>query len=135
MADGKALPFCDRAFDIVFSNSVIKHLGTIDQQRLFADECRRVGIRYYIQTPNRNFPIEPHFLTPIIHYLPRHIQRKLLQYTPWALITKPSEQKIQQVFEEIRLLDKKELQSLFPDAEIWKERFLGLVKSWIAVRK
>ena len=42
-ADGCRLPFRDGAFDIVFSNSVIEHVGSPDQQRTFAEEIRRVG--------------------------------------------------------------------------------------------
>ncbi len=41
--DGCALPFPDGAFDIVFSNSVIEHVGSPDQQARFAREIARVG--------------------------------------------------------------------------------------------
>lgn len=133
VADGRYLPFRDKSFDIVYSNSVIEHLRTIENQQLFADECRRVGRRYYVQTPNKFFPVEPHFLTPIIHYFPKEIQKKLIRYTILALLTTTNE--ANKMLEEVRLLDKNELQNLFPDAEIWHERFLGLTKSLIAVRR
>lgn len=135
VADGTALPFRDKCFDIVYSNSVIEHLGTYERQKLFAEECRRVGVSYYVQTPNRKFPIEPHLLTPLIHYLPYKIQRKFIRYTVWALIAKPSVQELENFFSEVRLLDERELQILFPDAEIWHETWFGLVKSIIAVRR
>ena len=54
--DACRLPFADNAFDVVFSNSVIEHVGA-NRQAEFARECCRVGRRYYIQTPNRRFPI------------------------------------------------------------------------------
>jgi len=134
VADGRRLPFADRSFDIVYSNSVIEHLGTFENQLLFAKECRRVGGRYYVQTPNRWFFIEPHFLTPFIHYLPKRFQRKLLKWTVWAMITNPSEERIEAVIEEIRLLDEHEFRILFPDAQILKEKVLWFTKSLIAVR-
>ena len=54
-ADGCALPFGDASFDVVFSNSVIEHLGSPERQRQFASEVARVGKKYYVQTPNRWF--------------------------------------------------------------------------------
>jgi hypothetical protein len=70
--DGRALPFADGAFDVVFSNSVIEHVGALPQQRCFADEVRRVGRSYWVQTPNRGFPIEQHLFTPLVHWLPEN---------------------------------------------------------------
>jgi len=48
VADGAHLPFKDGAFELVYSNSVIEHLGNFENQQLFADECRRVGLSYYV---------------------------------------------------------------------------------------
>src|SRR5579875_2428417 len=61
--DGCQLPFADRAFDIVFSNSVIEHVGGPAAQKRFAEEIMRTGKRYWVQTPDRSFPVEPHLLT------------------------------------------------------------------------
>ncbi|GAG25121.1 unnamed protein product, partial [marine sediment metagenome] len=135
IADGRHLPFKDGAFDVVYSNSVIEHLGTMESQRLFADECRRVGLRYYVQTPNKWFPVEPHLITPFIHYLPRSVQRRLLRnFTVWGLVTRPTAQQCESFVQEVRLLDERELNQLFPDSQIWHERVLGITKSLIAVR-
>ena len=68
--DGRMLPFRDGSFDIVFSNSVIEHVGKREDQQRFADEVSRVGRHYWIQTPNRNFPLELHLMMPLIHRLP-----------------------------------------------------------------
>jgi hypothetical protein len=136
IGDARALPFRNNAFDIVYSNSVIEHLGDFGSQRGFADECRRVGRRYYVQTPNRSFPIELHLLTPLIHYLPRAVQRRLLRnFTVWGLITRPTDQQCESFLDEVRLLDEKEMREIFPDADMWEERVLGFTKSLIAVKR
>jgi SAM-dependent methyltransferase len=53
IGDGRALPFENQSFDIVVSNSVIEHLGEWHQQKIFADEIRRVGRSYWVLTPSR----------------------------------------------------------------------------------
>lgn len=60
----------DGCFDLVYSNSVIEHLGDIESQRRMANEIRRLGRSYFIQTPDPRFFIEPHLLTPCIHFFP-----------------------------------------------------------------
>lgn len=135
VADGRHLPFKTGAFDIVYSNSVIEHLGSFENQQLFAAECWRVGQRYYVQTPNKWFFVEPHLITPFIHWLPRRIQRLLLRnFTVWGWITRPTSQYCESFMNEVRLLNISDLQRLFHDADIIHERFLGLSKSLIAVK-
>ncbi len=135
IADGRYLPFKDGAFDITYSNSVIEHLGDFVSQRAFARESKRVGVRYYVQTPNKWFPVEPHLITPFIHYLPKSVQKRLLRnFTIWGLVTRPTVQQCDNFLQQVRLLDERELRKLFPDAEIWHERVLGLIKALIAVK-
>src|SRR6185295_12688130 len=52
------------SFDVAFSNSVIEHLFTIERQRRMAELMRDAAPRYWVQTPNFWFPIEPHFHVP-----------------------------------------------------------------------
>jgi len=135
IADARQLPFPDQSFDIVYSNSVIEHLGDTEDQRRFAAECRRVGRSYFIQTPNRNFPIEPHVLTPFIHWLPKNWQARLLRnFTVWGWITRPDAEAQARFLNTTRMLSGRELQALFPDASIRRERLLGLTKSFIALK-
>ena len=71
VADGRALPFPDRAFDVAFSNAVVEHVGRRDDQLAFVRELCRVAERVFVTTPNRLFPIDAHTLLPIAHWLPR----------------------------------------------------------------
>ena len=134
VADGRTLPFAERSFDICYSNSVIEHLYSWENQQVFAREIRRVADAYYVQTPNRRFPIEPHYLTPFIHWLPKRLRRKLLRrFTVWGWLTAPSPERCDNIIEELCLLDRNEMQELFPNAQIQKESFLGMTKSLIAM--
>jgi ubiquinone/menaquinone biosynthesis C-methylase UbiE len=123
--------FRDREFDVVFSNSVIEHLGTYEDQRAMAAEVQRVGKRYFVQTPNRYFPIEPHFLFPGFQFLPVSVRAGMLSRHDlgWYTRAESYEAALREV-RAIRLLSKKEFQRLFPDGRLYKERFLGLTKSF-----
>jgi hypothetical protein len=135
VGDGTCLQFKDQEFDIVFSNSVIEHLGTAERQRAFAQEVQRVGKSYWIQTPAREFPIEPHFFTPFVHWLPKGVQRHLLRnFTLWGLMGRPNDLVVEMTLAELRLLKFAEFQSMFPKGDIWTERVLGLPKSYTAFK-
>ena len=127
VADGTDLPYADGEFPVVFSSSVIEHIPR-ELQPKFANEIRRVGQRYFVQTPNRYFPIEPHYQVPFFQFLPERIQRALNRR-----FTLGWRQKGQ--WEEANLLSAEDLRRLFPDAEIHRERLLGLTKSLMAVRR
>ena len=133
--DARALSYQTGAFEIAYSNSVIEHVGTWEDQVRFAAEIRRVGQRYYVQTPYKWFPIEPHFVAPLIHYLPKAMQRHLTWLGAWYWTVKPDRKGIDSYIDEIQLLDVRQMKTLFPDAEILRERFCGMTKSLIAVRR
>src|ERR1700748_1263247 len=60
-ADGRELPFADRAVDPGFSNAVVEHVaGGRHGQRIFLAELCRVARRVFVTTPNRVFPVDPH---------------------------------------------------------------------------
>lgn len=127
--------FKDKEFQVVFSNSVIEHVGTYQQQHQMADEVQRVGEKYYVQTPNRYFPIEPHFLFPFFQFLPLGFRVFLVTHfnVGWRGRIRDKREALEAV-KEIRLLNEKELKQLFPGASIHKEKFLGLTKSFIVYK-
>jgi hypothetical protein len=124
--------FADRQFDVVFSNSVIEHLQTFDRQRAMAREVQRVGRYHFVQTPNRYFLIEPHYLLPCFQFLPRPVQRIILTRTPLSRGGRMSTRDASAMLDEIRLLSAREFQSLFPASRVYTERFLSLTKSFTA---
>jgi SAM-dependent methyltransferase len=137
--DGCHLPFGDGSFDIVFSNSVIEHVGGPESQARFAHEIRRTGRGYWVQTPNRYFPVEMHLLTPLVHLLPAEWRAFIVRrFTVWQWIQRPAAEEkrfyIEHFVSDIRLLSAGRMQQLFPDAVILRERFFVFTKSLIAYR-
>jgi hypothetical protein len=138
-------PIADGEYDVVFCSSVIEHItgprevifDILDSKQFaasartaqanFAAEIRRIGKRYFVQTPYKYFPVEPHsFLPFFIVWLPRRWQIKLLAFfgRHW----------IKSVQADFRLLTIKDMHELFPDAEILLEHYCGFVKSIVAIK-
>lgn len=125
--------FADQSIDIVFSNSVIEHLFTWENQQKMAKEVARVGKNYFIQSPNYWFPIEPHWVFPFFQYLPKAVRIWMTQHLSLGHIGKAANKTLaKQQVEEIQLLTKGQMQELFPKAMIYKEKFAGLNKSFVA---
>lgn len=134
--DGCNLPFADRSYDIGYSNSVIEHVGSWERQQRFAAEIRRVAGALWVQTPAYECPLEPHYLAPLVHYLPRSVQKRLLRWcSVWGWVERPSREQVNRMVDTTRLLRREEMRRLFPDCEILTERLFGVVpKSYIAFR-
>jgi ubiquinone/menaquinone biosynthesis C-methylase UbiE len=123
VADGCGLPFSARAFDWVFSNAVIEHVGDWERQKSFAKEIRRVARKgYFVATPNRRFPIEPHTYLPFYQFLTPGWQRRVVRFSPGYL----------REYEEIHLLSARDLKSLFPEARVIESGFPLLGNSLVA---
>ena len=126
--------FDDRSFDVAFSNSVIEHLFTFDNQRRMAAESQRVGKAFWVQTPNFWFPMEPHFQVPGWQWMPLQLRTGIIRRWrcgwrgPCADLASA-----RTTVEEVRLLSRSELKKIFPGAILVPERFCGLIKSWIAI--
>jgi hypothetical protein len=127
----------DGAFDLAHSNSVIEHVGDWARMKRFAAETSRVGRAYYAQTPYFWFPIDPHYHRfPLIHWLPRPAQATLLHRLPLTYAgLLPTVDAAYDCLDGTRLLDARQMRAAFPDGEIERERFAGLTKSLIAVRR
>jgi SAM-dependent methyltransferase len=143
----ETLPFRDDQFDVVFCSSVIEHVtgdkeevaamfkrdgrtlkaNAFRYQQRFAREIVRIGRRYFVQTPAREFPIETHTWLPITSWLPSHWQWRVMR----VINRLPFPRK--HTMPDWSLLTFKEMQELFPDATIYKEKLFGLTKSYIAV--
>lgn len=125
--------FADREFDVVFSNSVIEHVGDMSRCRSMASEVQRVGKRYFVQTPNRRFPIDPHFPFPFFQFLPVAVRALLLQQLPLAWVGRIRDPgHAREVAQSVRLLDAEELRELFPGCLLYREKLFGISKSFIA---
>ncbi len=125
--------FTDNSFDVVFSNSVIEHLYTKENQYKMANEVRRVGKHHFIQTPNYFFPIEPHFLFPGFQFLPINTRVFLVnKFNLGHIERKKDIEEARRQVNEIQLLKTSEMRKLFPASSIWEEKFGGLVKSIVA---
>ena len=127
--------FSDQEFDLVFSNSVIEHLGTFQSQQRMAGEVLRVGRCYFVQTPNRFFPLEPHFLVPFFQFFPKGLRIAMIRRFDlgWYQRT-PDLQQARQLICTHRLLSESELRRLFPNGELYKEKIFGLTKSFSIYR-
>lgn len=145
ISESGRLPFDDRFFDIVYCSSVIEHVTVAKsevwtqrsgrnfritarrRQREFADEIRRLGKSYYVQTPYKWFPIESHTWLPLIGFLPRRLQLPVIALSNryWIKRTAP----------DWCLLTVGDMQEFFPDARLKHERVLGLTKSIMAIKK
>lgn len=125
--------FDDASIDVVFSNSVIEHVGGANSRIRMANEIRRVAKRYWVQTPNRYFPIEPHFVFPFFQFFPRGVGVWLLMHFDIGWSRRKTQRiAAQQVIDAIELIGERELRGLFPEARIYREKFYGFTKSLTA---
>jgi hypothetical protein len=122
-------------FDLVFSNSLLEHVGGhVPRQRLAAN-IHAMADRHWVQTPYRYFPIEPHWLFPGIQWLPYSARVAVsLRWNRGNVVTRTRAMAEKQV-NEIDLVGIQQMRMYFSDSTIWYERFAGLVKSLVAIKK
>jgi Methyltransferase domain len=119
----------DQAFDFYHSNSVIEHVGSWTDMKSMAREARRVAGAGWLQTPAWEFPLEPHFRLPFMHWLATPARTALLSFA--RSYRGQDHDGRRQHAERINLLSKSEVRLLFPSCRIETERFLLLAKSYI----
>ncbi len=134
--DARRTAFHDQEFDLAFSNSVIEHVGTWEDQQAFARELARVGKHVYCQTPARWFFFEPHYFTPFVHWFKPLLKSYwfVRHCTRYGRKWKPTPEQVTDFQRHLRLLTHDEMVRLFPDCRIERERFLGMTKAFIATR-
>ncbi|MGB3209085.1 MAG: methyltransferase domain-containing protein [Desulforhopalus sp.] len=123
-------------FDIAHSNSFIEHVGDWNRMLKYANEIMRIAPYFFVQTPNYWFPIEPHCMTPIFHWLPRPIRVWLVmnfQLGHWNKAT--SVDQAVRLTESAKLLNKKMVTELFKGSKVTTEKFLLLPESFIVSSK
>ena len=121
VADAAHLPFSDCSMGLIYCNSLLEHVGDWRVQRQVFAEIKRVGRKFFVQTPNRHFPIEAHHLVPFYQYWPRPVQR-------WV------GQNLLGHYEQVWLLDRRAVEELAGAGDgiaIWEEKMLGLTKSFV----
>ncbi|MEX2622930.1 MAG: class I SAM-dependent methyltransferase [Acidimicrobiia bacterium] len=133
-ADACALAGFNRTFDLVFSNSLLEHVGGWQRRLQLAEVIHRLAPNHSIQTPYRYFPIEPHWLFPGFQFLP--LAARVAVARRWRIAhqqPRSRREAIEQIAQ-VDLVGRTEMSHLFPDSEILIERFAGLPKSLVAVK-
>ncbi len=125
VADGEKLPFARQSVSATICNSVIEH---VNMPSNLANEIQRVSQRFFVQTPNVRFPVETHsyIAIPLYNQIPWIRLRRLLCY-----LFGGNYDYISSVY----YLSEKELRRLFPQANLYYEKSLGLKKSFYLVQK
>lgn len=131
IADGCALPWPDKHFDIVHSNAVIEHVGSLERQKKMASEIMRVGKRWFVTTPNRWFPFEFHMRLPLVTWLPGRSYLRIGNIIAYNHLrgkyTRGSKRP------DLRLMSAGELRKCFPGGEIIKQRVTFMAETLIVV--
>jgi hypothetical protein len=137
-ADACDLPdvILEQDFDFVYSNSLIEHVGGHSRRQDFAATVHKLAPHFWIQTPARTFPIEPHWMFPGFQFLPLRARAAISQKWPFGSEDSRGRSYAQSVEDclSVELVSGAEMESLFPNAEFYHERLLGMTKSLVAIR-
>ncbi len=123
----------DGPYDFIHSNSVIEHVGCWKFIRAMATNIIDTRLPYYVQTPNYWFPMEPHFRTIGFQFLPIDVRARMLLKHQRGFRKASNIDEAMQEVESVNLLTAPQLAVLFPAAEILREHFGPLTKSFMVV--
>jgi hypothetical protein len=123
-----------QSYDVVFSNSLLEHVGGHANRLAVATEIAALAPYHWVQTPNRHFPVEPHWLFPGMQFLPFRARAKVAEKWPLSHTPARSYEDARETVFWTELVSVSELRAYFPDSEIYKERMAGLTKSITAMR-
>jgi hypothetical protein len=121
-------------YDLVFSNSVLEHVGGHVQRMRFADSVHKLADLHWVQTPYRYFPVEPHWLFPGFQFMPLAARARISAVWPLAHTKSASRDEGLDAAMGVELLSRSEMAYYFPSSVIRQERFAGLTKSLIAAK-
>jgi hypothetical protein len=122
-------------FDLVFSNSVLEHVGGHGRRQQFSDAVHDSAPAWWVQTPYRYFPIEPHWLFPGFQFLPFRTRLTIARF--WDVGHRPALKDRAEAAELVasaELVSATEMRAYFSDGKIWYERIAGLPKSLVAYK-
>jgi hypothetical protein len=121
-------------YDLVFSNSLMEHLGGHARRQQFANVVRESAPAWWVQTPYRYFPIEPHWVFPGMQFLPFRTRVMICQH--WSMLDMPACKDANEAADLVastELISATEMRTYFPTSEIWFERVAGIPKSLVAI--
>lgn len=121
-------------FDVVISNSLMEHLGGHVPRKEFARVVHGMANRFWVQTPYRYFPIEPHWLFPGFQFTPTRVRSWLAPRWRLGHTHGWSQTAARDEVMSTDLLSATELRAYFPDATLIWERVLGVPKSMVAFK-
>ena len=121
-------------FDLVFSNSLIEHVGGHAMRLRLAEQVHQLAPQHWVQTPYRYFPLEPHWLFPLMQFLPIATRTRVAQNWPLVHTRPASRAAAQNSVQWTELLSVSEMVGYFPGSTIHREHTAGLVKSIVAIR-
>jgi hypothetical protein len=75
--------------DVVLSNATIEHTGSTKKQIKMCENIIKLSKKYFIIiTPNRLHPLEFHTKIPLIHWMPKKLHRKILNFFKFDFLSK-----------------------------------------------
>lgn len=120
-------------YDLVYSNSLMEHLGGHARRRQFADVVRDSASSWWVQTPYRYFPIEPHWIFPAFQFMPFRTRLFISQH--WSMLhtlAQKDRAEAEELVASVELISASEMRSYFPTGQIWFERIAGVPKSMVS---